>query len=110
MKKTQILMNESVYLKLSKNVMYEFWYGYIKPKYNEKVKLYSVDTNNCIVHVKTEDTYKDILKDVEKIFGISNYELERLLPTGKNNKFIGLMKDELRSKIRTELVGLGAKS
>ena len=92
MTKTQILMNESVYLELSKNVMYEFWYAYIKPKYYEKPKLYFVDTNSCIVLVKTEDIYKNILKDVEKRFGTSNYELEKLLPTGKNNKFIGLMK------------------
>ena len=116
MKKTQILMNELPYLglsllELSKNVMYEFWYGYIKPKYNEETKLYSVDTDSCIVHVKTEDIYKDILKDVEKRFGTSNYELERPLPTGKNKEFIGLMKDDQDDQvIRKELVQLGAKS
>ena len=44
MRKTQILMSKPVYLglsilQLSKTVMYEFWYDYVKPKYGEKAKL-----------------------------------------------------------------------
>ena len=46
------------------------------------------------LYIKTEDIYLDIAKNVEIRFGISNCELERLLPTGKNQKVIGLMKDE----------------
>ena len=60
MKKTQILMNKPVYvglsmLELSKIVMYEFWYDYVKPKYGENEKLCFMDTNSFIVHIKTED-------------------------------------------------------
>ena len=54
MKKTEILMNKSVYLglsilELSKILMNEFWYNYIKPKYGEKVKLCYMDTDSFIV-------------------------------------------------------------
>ena len=59
-KKTQITMNKPVYLglsilDLSKIVMYEFWYDYIKPKYGENTKLFYMVTGSFIVHVKTED-------------------------------------------------------
>ena len=43
---------------------------------------------------KTNDIYKDISEDVETRFETSNYELDELLPKGKNEKIIGLMKDE----------------
>ena len=85
MRKTQILMNTSVYLglsilDLSKTVMYEFWYDYVKPKYGENAKLCYMDTGSFIVHVETKDTYKDIAENVETRFGTSNFELNRLLP------------------------------
>ena len=46
--------------------MYEFWYDYLKPKYGETVKLCYMDTGSFTVHVKADDIYKDIAKDVEK--------------------------------------------
>ena len=60
MKKTQILMNKPIYLRLSilhpsKTPMYEFWYDYIKPKYDEQAKLCYMDTDSFIVYVKAED-------------------------------------------------------
>ena len=96
MKQTQILMNKRVYLGLSilnssKTAIYEFWYDYIKPKYGEKVKLCYVDTGCFIVHVKTEDIYKDIAEDVDTRFDTSNVEIDRPLPMGKNEKVIGLI-------------------
>ena len=89
MKQAQILMNKSVYLglsilDLSKIVMYEFSYDYRKPKYGENVKLCYMDTHSFIVHVKTDDIYKDIAEDVETRFGTSNFKLERPLPKRKN--------------------------
>ena len=62
------------------------------------------------MHIKTEDFYKDIADDVEKRFDTSNYEVDRPLPTGKNKKVIGLMKDELGGKIMTEFVALRPKT
>ena len=53
-----------------------------------------MDTDSFIMHIKTEDFYKDIANDVEKRSNTSNYEFNRPLPTGKNKKVFGLMKDE----------------
>ena len=78
--------------------MYEFWYDYVKPQYSKKAKLCYMDTDSFTFHVKTKYIYKDIAKNVGKSFDISNYELERLLPKGKNKKVVDLMKDELGKK------------
>ena len=48
--------------------MYEFWYNYVKPKYECNVKLCYVDTVRFTIHTKTEDVYKNIANDVEKRF------------------------------------------
>ena len=69
MRKTQILMNKPVYLSLSildlsKTVICEFWYDYVKPKYGENANLCHMDTGSFIVHVKTDNIYKDIAEDV----------------------------------------------
>ena len=78
----------------------------MKPKYGDNVKLCYMDTDSFIMHIKTEDFYKDIADDVEKRFDTSNYEINRPLPIGKNEKVIGLMKDELGGKIMAEFVAL----
>ena len=90
--------------------MYKFWYEYIKPKYADDVKLCYTDTDSFIVHIKTEDFYKDIANNVEKRFGTSNYEVDRPLPKEKNKKVIGLIKGELGGRIMTEFVALRPKT
>ena len=70
MKKTEILINNPVYLglslqDLSKTVMYEFWYDCVKPKYDENANFCYMDTGKFIVHIKTENIYKDIVEDIE---------------------------------------------
>ena len=67
-----------------------------------------MDTDSFIMHIKTEDFYKDVV-DVGKRFDTSNYECDRPLPTGKSKKGIGLMKDEVGGKIMTEFVALRPK-
>ena len=57
-----------------------------------------MDTDSFIVYIKADDIYKDIAEHVETWFDTSNYELDRPLPQGKNNKVIELMKDELNTK------------
>ena len=52
--------------------MYEFWYYYIKPKYEDKAKLCYMDTNSFVVHIITEDVYEDIANDIERWFDTSN--------------------------------------
>ena len=124
MKKTKVKMNKPIYLglsilEISKTLMYEFWYDYMKPKYNDNVRLCYMDTDSFIMNIKANDFYKDIANDVENRFDTSNYEVNtsetsalarRPLPTGKNKKTIGLMKDELGGKIITEFVTLRPKT
>ena len=115
MKRTKIKMNKPIYLglsllEISKILMYEFWYDYMKPKCNDNVKLCYMDTDSFIMNIKTEDFYNDIANDVEKRFDTSNYECDRPLPRGKNKKVIGLMKDELGGRIITEFVTLRPKT
>ena len=91
MSKTELLMNKPMYLglsilELSKILMYEFWYDYVKPKYGENAKLCYMDTDSFIVHVKTDDIYKDIAEDVETRFDTSNYEIDRPLTMKKIEK------------------------
>ena len=117
MKKTKVKMNKPIYLgmsilDISKTLMYEFWYDYIKPKYQDRAKLCYMDTDSFVIHIITEDFYKDIANDVEKKkwFDTSNYDNNRPLPTGKSKKVIGLFKDELGGKIMIEFVGFRAKT
>ena len=91
MKKTKVEMNKPVYLgmailDISKTLMYEFWYDYIIPKYGDRVQLCYMDTNSFVIHIITEDFYKDIANNVEIWFDTSNYDEndERPLPRGMN--------------------------
>ena len=109
MRKTQILINKLVclglsILDLSKTVMNEFRFDYVKPKYGEKLKLCYMDTESFIVRVKADDIYKDIAEDVEKRFDTSNFELDRPLSKEKNKKVIRLMKDKVGGQIMKELL------
>ena len=111
---TKVKMNKPIYLglsilEISKILMYQFWYDYMKPKYGGNEKLCYMDTDSLIMNIKTEDFYKDIANDVEKRIDTSNYEVDRPLSTGKNEKVIELMKDEL-GRIITEFVTLRPKT
>ena len=77
MKKTKVKMNKPIYLGMSilyisKTLMYEFWYYFIKPKYRDKAKLCYMDTDSFIIHIKAKYFYEDIADDFEKWFETSN--------------------------------------
>ena len=117
MKNTKVKMNKPVYLgmsilDISKILMYEFWYDYIKPKYGDRAKLCYTDTDSFIIHIITEDFFEDISNDVEAWYDTSNYDEndKRPLPIGKNKKVIGLFKDELGGKIMKEFCVNRAKT
>ena len=117
MRKVEVKMNKPIYLgqailDISKTLMYEFWYDYIKPKYGDKARLCYMDTDSFVMHIKTEDFYKDIAGDVERWFDILNYnEMDkRPFPIGKNKKVIGVFKNELGRKIMIEFCALRAKT
>ena len=114
MGKIKVVMNKPVYLgqailDLSKIVMYEFHYDYMKQKYPEGLTLCYMDTDSLIYDIKTDDFYKDTADDVKDRFDTSSYNPDRPLPMGLNKKVIRLMKDELGGDIMTEFVTLRPK-
>ena len=116
MKKVEVKMNKPIYLgqailDISKTLMYEFWYDYIKPEYGDKAKLCYTDTDSLVMHIKTEDFDKDIANDVERLFDTSSYNKkgDRPLRISKNKRIIDMFKDELKDKIMTEFCALRPK-
>jgi hypothetical protein len=122
MRRVEDVMNKPIYLgqailDLSKIVLYEFHYDYIKPKYGGKAKLCYMDTDSLVYSMETRDVYKDISGDVKARFGTSNYKSiddknsvdYRPLPTGENKKVLKLMKDEMAGEIMTKFVALRPK-
>ena len=116
MKKTKLVFNKPVYLgmcilDLSKTLMYDFHYNYIKQKYEDKAKLLFTDTDSLMYEIQTEDFYKDISADVKHRFDTSNYPHDHPsgIPSGFNKKVLGMFKDEAVGKVIDEFVGLRAK-
>ena len=109
MRKREFYMNKLIYLgqtilDISKTVMYEFWYDYIKPKYANIVELCYMDTDTFLMKIKSNDFYKDVSNDVEKWFDTSNFDVNdnRPLTIGKNKNVIGKFKDELGGKVMSD--------
>jgi len=117
MKRTKLYYNKPIYLEmcildLSKTLMFDFHYTYIKPKYGDKVKLLYTDTDSLMYEIETEDFYRDTSDDAEARFDTSDFDKDHPsgIPTGKNKKkLIGMMKDEAAGKIITEFAALTAK-
>ena len=116
MSKTKLIFNKPVYvgmciLDVSKTLMYDFHYNYIKPKYNDKALLLMTDTDSLCYEIETEDFYKDISSDVESKFDTSAYPKDHPsgIKTGVNKKVIGMMKDECSGEVMVGFVGLRAK-
>ena len=109
MRKREFCMNKPIYLgqailDISKTVMYEFWYDYIKPKYANIAELCDMDTDTFLMKIKTNDFYKDVSNDVEKWFDKSHFDVNdnRPLTIGKNKNVIGKFKDELGGKVMSD--------
>ena len=99
-------------LDISKILMYEFWYNYLKPKYRDTVKLCYTDTDSFIIYIKTEGFFEDISNDVGKWFDTFNYDRndKRTFLMNKNKKVPGLFKDELGAKIIIEVAAIRPKT
>ena len=98
-KKTKLKMNKPAYLgmtilDISKTLVCEFWYDYVKPKYNDKAKFCYMDTDSFVINIFTEDFFEDINNDVERWFDTSNYDKndKKPLQIGVNKKLIGILK------------------
>ena len=117
MKKRDIYIKKPIYLgqvilDYSKMLIYEYWYDYLKPLYDDKIKLCYMDTDSFIIYVQTDDFYKDISNDVNKWLDTGNYSryIERPLEKGKNKKVIGKFKDELGGLVMSKFCAHKAKS
>lgn len=114
MEKINIVMDKPVsiglaVLDISKVVMYEYYYNFLKPKYGENIQIAYTDTDSFVLHVKTDDFYEDMKQNLER-YDTSDYPLNNQFQMPLVNKKIpGLFKDELNSKIITEFVGLRSK-
>ena len=99
MHKTRLKLDKPIYLgmsilDLSKTLMYEFHYNYIKKKFGKNAELLYTDTDSLKYLIKTKDFYKDISDDIVEWFDTSNYPKEHPIFYAKNKKVIGKMKDE----------------
>ena len=95
-------------LDLSKALMFEFHYDYIKNKYNDKSKLLFTDTDSLMYEIKTEDVFEDFSGD-KKMFDFTNYSTKSKYYDKSNKLVIGKMKDEAGGVAIEEFVGLKPK-
>ena len=116
MKKTEVYFDKAVYvgqaiLHLSKTLMFNFHFTYIKEKYYNKAQLLFTDTDSLMYEINTKDFYKDINPDVREKFNTSDYPSVHPsgIITGANKKVIGMFKDEVAGKQITHFVGLRPK-
>ena len=116
MRVSKVKLNKPSYfgvavLDLSKTLMYEFHYNYIKPKYGDNARLLFMDTDSLCYHIKIEDLYKYIADDVPKWFDTSDYPEDhpsRIL-TGVNKKVIVTFKDKACGELIIGFSGVRAK-
>jgi hypothetical protein len=116
MKRTKLIYNKPIYLgmcilDLSKTLMYDFHYNYIKKKYDDDAMLLFTDTDSLAYEIKTDDFFADISSDVESRFDTSDYPKNHAsgIKAGVNKKVIGMFKDEACGMQIEEYVGLRAK-
>ena len=112
-KKTKLLLDKPSYvgmaiLELSKTLMYDFHYNYIKKKYPKIKKLLFTDTDSLTYHIRTEDIYSDFLQDRE-LFDNSDYPSDSKFYFSENKKVIGKFKDETAGVPIKEFIGLKSK-
>ena len=94
-------------LELSKLLMYEFHYDYIKPNYN--AQLCFTDTDSLFYELKTEDIYEDMMENQDK-FDFSEYPEDHLCYSVENKKVIGVFKDEANGKIYNRIYRIESKN
>ena len=111
--KEQLFLNRPSYLgmcilDLSKTLMYDFHYNYIKNKYRNKSKLLFTDTDSLCYEIEANDVYKDFFINKDK-FDFSDYDKNSKYFDNSNKKLIGKFKDEVNNSTITEFIGLRSK-
>ena len=116
MKKTEVYFNKPIYvgqaiLDLSKTLMFDFHYNFIRKKYGDKAELLMTDTDSLVYLIQTDDFYDDIKKKVKEKFDTSNFPDVHPsgIKTGVNERVIGMFKDEVGGNQITHFIGLRPK-
>ena len=99
-------------LDMSKSVMYEHWYGVVKPLWGDRVKMFGIDTDGILMEIRGSDPYVDITPLVPTHFDTSNFGESHPsgIPVGLNKKVPLLFKDEMGGKPIYEVVFLARKA
>jgi hypothetical protein len=113
MYKDKLQLNRPIYvgmciLDLSKHLMYDFYYNKLKKQYGDKCSLLYSDTDSLLLHIETEDVYKDMQKNAA-LYDTSNYDKNNILYDETNKKVLGKFKDECAGTPIVEYVGLRPK-
>jgi hypothetical protein len=95
-------------LEMAKQIMYDFHYNYIKPKYGKNARLLFTDTDSLCYAIETENIYKDMLED-KHMYDLSEFPEDHMCYNTENKKKLGVMKDETKANRILEFVGLKAK-
>ena len=116
MRKTRVLMDKPIIvgqaiLDKSKELMYEFYYDYLKPKYKSHISLLYMVTDSFVLQIDTEDFFKDIKNNIHNWFDTSKYLKSLNLPLeyGVNKKIIGKFKDEIFDGFIKEFIATAPK-
>ena len=95
-------------LDLSKMLMYDFHYNYIKKKYCDRARLLFTDTDSLTIEIEAEDIYKDFWNDKD-MFDNSDYPENSPSYSNANKKVIGKFKDKACGVPIVEFIGLKSK-
>lgn len=114
LQKVCITYNKPIYvgfsiLDISKIIMYDFFYEYLKPKYGDNISLLYTDTDSFILEVKTENFYNDIKHNLD-VFDTSNYPEDNIYNIPRNISVVGKFKDEFGGQVIEGFFGTAAKS
>ena len=100
-------------LDISKTLIYEFWYDYIKLKYGDRVKPCYTDTDRFVINIITEDFFWKIFPMVLKD-GLTHLTTMKMIKDRSQQvrikKYLVFLKDKLGGKIIAEVVALRPKT
>ena len=94
-------------LDLSKILMYDFHYNYIKNKYGSKAKLLFTDTDSLCYEIETKDIYKELGRTNNYLTIVITHNSPYF--SAENKKVIGKFKDEAAGMPIKEFIGLRSK-
>lgn len=114
LRRTSIYYNKPIYvgfsvLDISKDIIYDFFYGFLKNHYKDNVHLLYTDTDSILAHIFTENFYSD-MKNNLSMFDTSNFPENNIHDIPKGESIIGRMKDEFGGCIIESFYGTGAKA